>query len=72
MRLAERREGGREGGEDEKQLQQVLGQGRSNKDPSVHDDPSNAPFDGPIEWPLRHLEGLLVELIAIDVSSLLP
>ncbi|KAB2632288.1 hypothetical protein D8674_028535 [Pyrus ussuriensis x Pyrus communis] len=33
MRLAERREGG----EDEKQLQQVHGQGRSNEDPSAVD-----------------------------------
>ncbi|KAM1765294.1 hypothetical protein TB1_004344 [Malus domestica] len=31
----------------------------------VHDDPSNAPVDGPTQWPLRHLEELLVELIAI-------
>ncbi|KAM1782016.1 hypothetical protein PS2_040088 [Malus domestica] len=37
MRLAERREGGREGGEDEKQLQQVHGQGHSNEDPSAAD-----------------------------------
>ncbi|XP_068658483.1 2-dehydro-3-deoxyphosphooctonate aldolase 1 [Aristolochia californica] len=31
----------------------------------VHDDPSNAPVDGPTQWPLRHLEELLEELIAI-------
>ncbi|CAL9030547.1 unnamed protein product [Prunus brigantina] len=31
----------------------------------VHDDPSNAPVDGPTQWPLRHLEELLVELVAI-------
>ncbi|KAM1484272.1 hypothetical protein TB2_035476 [Malus domestica] len=31
----------------------------------VHDDPSNAPVDGPTQWPLRQLEELLVELIAI-------
>ncbi|TQD90934.1 hypothetical protein C1H46_023537 [Malus baccata] len=37
----------------------------------VHDDPSNAPVDGPTQWPLRHLEELLVELIAIAVSLLL-
>lgn len=28
----------------------------------VHDDPLNAPVDGPTQWPLRHLEELLVEL----------
>ncbi|KAM7510459.1 hypothetical protein LguiB_009334 [Lonicera macranthoides] len=31
----------------------------------VHDDPLNAPVDGPTQWPLRHLEELLVELVAI-------
>ncbi|GFS37107.1 aldolase-type TIM barrel family protein [Actinidia rufa] len=31
----------------------------------VHDDPLNAPVDGPTQWPLRHLEELLQELIAI-------
>ncbi|CAN6465474.1 unnamed protein product [Victoria cruziana] len=31
----------------------------------VHDDPLNAPVDGPTQWPLRHLEDLLEELIAI-------
>ncbi|XP_052178176.1 2-dehydro-3-deoxyphosphooctonate aldolase [Diospyros lotus] len=31
----------------------------------VHDDPLNAPVDGPTQWPLRHLEELLEELIAI-------
>ncbi|XP_028119654.1 uncharacterized protein LOC114317157 isoform X3 [Camellia sinensis] len=31
----------------------------------VHDDPRNAPVDGPTQWPLRHLEELLEELIAI-------
>ncbi|PRQ24652.1 putative 3-deoxy-8-phosphooctulonate synthase [Rosa chinensis] len=34
----------------------------------VHDDPSNEPVDGPTQWPLRHLEELLVELIAISAS----
>ncbi|KAK1290746.1 2-dehydro-3-deoxyphosphooctonate aldolase [Acorus calamus] len=31
----------------------------------VHDDPLNAPVDGPTQWPLRHLEEFLEELIAI-------
>ncbi|KAG2313645.1 hypothetical protein Bca52824_025202 [Brassica carinata] len=31
----------------------------------VHDDPLSAPVDGPTQWPLRHLEELLEELIAI-------
>ncbi|XP_055959563.1 2-dehydro-3-deoxyphosphooctonate aldolase [Mercurialis annua] len=31
----------------------------------VHDDPLNAPVDGPTQWPLRHLEELLEELMAI-------
>ncbi|KAK2990379.1 hypothetical protein RJ640_014140 [Escallonia rubra] len=31
----------------------------------VHDDPLNAPVDGPTQWPLRHLEELLKELVAI-------
>ncbi|KAK8958789.1 2-dehydro-3-deoxyphosphooctonate aldolase [Platanthera guangdongensis] len=31
----------------------------------VHDDPLNAPVDGPTQWPLRNLEELLEELIAI-------
>uniref|UniRef100_A0A2P2JLC0 3-deoxy-8-phosphooctulonate synthase n=2 Tax=Rhizophora mucronata TaxID=61149 RepID=A0A2P2JLC0_RHIMU len=31
----------------------------------VHDDPLNAPVDGPTQWPLRHLEELLQELVAI-------
>ncbi|KAG6630519.1 hypothetical protein CIPAW_13G024200 [Carya illinoinensis] len=31
----------------------------------VHDDPLNAPCDGPTQWPLRHLEELLEELVAI-------
>ncbi|KAK4836814.1 hypothetical protein QYF36_000402 [Acer negundo] len=31
----------------------------------VHDDPLNAPVDGPTQWPLRHLEELLEELVAI-------
>ncbi|KAD7479502.1 hypothetical protein E3N88_02638 [Mikania micrantha] len=35
----------------------------------VHDDPLNAPVDGPTQWPLRHFEELLEELIAIAVSS---
>ncbi|KAB1228264.1 2-dehydro-3-deoxyphosphooctonate aldolase 1 [Morella rubra] len=35
----------------------------------VHDDPLNAPCDGPTQWPLRHLEELLEELVAIAQSS---
>lgn len=31
----------------------------------VHDDPASSPVDGPTQWPLRHFEELLVELIAI-------
>lgn len=31
----------------------------------VHDNPLKAPVDGPTQWPLRHLEELLEELIAI-------
>ncbi|KAH9646254.1 2-dehydro-3-deoxyphosphooctonate aldolase 1 [Citrus sinensis] len=31
----------------------------------VHDDPLNAPVDGPTQWPLRNLEELLEELVAI-------
>ncbi|XP_038717776.1 2-dehydro-3-deoxyphosphooctonate aldolase 1 isoform X5 [Tripterygium wilfordii] len=31
----------------------------------VHDDPLNAPVDGPTQWPLRNLEELLQELVAI-------
>ncbi|XP_063948543.1 2-dehydro-3-deoxyphosphooctonate aldolase 1 isoform X1 [Daucus carota subsp. sativus] len=31
----------------------------------VHDDPLSAPVDGPTQWPLRHLEELLEELVAI-------
>ncbi|XP_023642826.1 2-dehydro-3-deoxyphosphooctonate aldolase 1 isoform X2 [Capsella rubella] len=31
----------------------------------VHDDPLSAPVDGPTQWPLRHLEELLEELIVI-------
>ncbi|XP_073134892.1 2-dehydro-3-deoxyphosphooctonate aldolase [Henckelia pumila] len=31
----------------------------------VHDNPLNAPVDGPTQWPLRHLEELLEELLAI-------
>ncbi|KAG6433542.1 hypothetical protein SASPL_105156 [Salvia splendens] len=31
----------------------------------VHDEPLKAPVDGPTQWPLRHLEELLEELIAI-------
>ncbi|KAG2623506.1 2-dehydro-3-deoxyphosphooctonate aldolase 1 [Panicum virgatum] len=31
----------------------------------VHDDPLNAPCDGPTQWPLRNLEELLEELLAI-------
>ncbi|KAL3572653.1 hypothetical protein D5086_026557 [Populus alba] len=35
----------------------------------VHDDPLNAPVDGPTQWPLRHLEELLEELVAIAKVS---
>ncbi|KAG0580833.1 hypothetical protein KC19_4G203300 [Ceratodon purpureus] len=31
----------------------------------VHDNPLQAPCDGPTQWPLRNLKGLLEELIAI-------
>ncbi|KAI4339314.1 hypothetical protein MLD38_024271 [Melastoma candidum] len=31
----------------------------------VHNDPLKAPVDGPTQWPLRHLEEILDELIAI-------
>ncbi|CAL8470474.1 g10016 [Coccomyxa elongata] len=31
----------------------------------VHDDPTTSPVDGPTQWPLRHFEELLVELMAI-------
>ncbi|KAG6531230.1 hypothetical protein ZIOFF_005020 [Zingiber officinale] len=31
----------------------------------VHDDPLSAPVDGPTQWPLRNLEELLQELMAI-------
>ncbi|CAA0342959.1 unnamed protein product [Arabidopsis thaliana] len=37
----------------------------------VHDDPLSAPVDGPTQWPLRHLEELLEELIAIAILTLL-
>ncbi|XP_021839584.2 2-dehydro-3-deoxyphosphooctonate aldolase isoform X3 [Spinacia oleracea] len=35
----------------------------------VHDDPLSAPCDGPTQWPLRHLEELLQELVAIAKVS---
>ncbi|EPS73695.1 hypothetical protein M569_01060, partial [Genlisea aurea] len=35
----------------------------------VHDDPLKAPVDGPTQWPLRHLDQLLEELIAIAKVS---
>ncbi|CAO2825098.1 unnamed protein product [Amaranthus hypochondriacus] len=35
----------------------------------VHNDPLRAPVDGPTQWPLRHLEELLEELIAIAKVS---
>ena len=36
----------------------------------VHDDPTASPVDAPTQWPLRHFEELLVELIAIaDVTK---
>lgn len=31
----------------------------------VHDDPVSSPVDGPTQWPLRHFEELLKELIDI-------
>eukprot|EP00252_Welwitschia_mirabilis_P021768 TRINITY_DN5683_c0_g1_i3.p1 TRINITY_DN5683_c0_g1~~TRINITY_DN5683_c0_g1_i3.p1 ORF type:complete len:293 (+),score=57.84 TRINITY_DN5683_c0_g1_i3:180-1058(+) len=31
----------------------------------VHDNPVQAPVDGPTQWPLRNLEELLVELVAL-------
>jgi 2-dehydro-3-deoxyphosphooctonate aldolase (KDO 8-P synthase) len=31
----------------------------------VHDNPRQAPCDGPTQWPLRHLRSLLEELVAI-------
>ncbi|GAB2243639.1 hypothetical protein Droror1_Dr00023767 [Drosera rotundifolia] len=35
----------------------------------VHDDPLSAPVDGPTQWPLRNLEELLQELVAIAKAS---
>ncbi|KAL3715376.1 hypothetical protein ACJRO7_007155 [Eucalyptus globulus] len=35
----------------------------------VHSDPLNSPVDGPTQWPLRHLEELLEELVAIARAS---
>ncbi|XP_010036091.2 2-dehydro-3-deoxyphosphooctonate aldolase 1 [Eucalyptus grandis] len=35
----------------------------------VHNDPLNSPVDGPTQWPLRHLEELLEELVAIARAS---
>ncbi|GMH17093.1 hypothetical protein Nepgr_018934 [Nepenthes gracilis] len=35
----------------------------------VHDDPLSAPVDGPTQWPLRNLEELLEELVAIAKVS---
>ncbi|GAQ77932.1 2-dehydro-3-deoxyphosphooctonate aldolase [Klebsormidium nitens] len=35
----------------------------------VHNDPLNAPVDGPTQWPLRQLKELLVELMEIAVAS---
>ncbi|KAJ1443637.1 DAHP synthetase I/KDSA [Sesbania bispinosa] len=35
----------------------------------VHDNPLSAPVDGPTQWPLRHLEELLEELVAISRVS---
>ncbi|KAK4358785.1 hypothetical protein RND71_021014 [Anisodus tanguticus] len=35
----------------------------------VHNDPLSAPVDGPTQWPLRHLEELLEELVAIGRVS---
>ncbi|KAK9182009.1 hypothetical protein WN944_025150 [Citrus x changshan-huyou] len=37
----------------------------------VHDDPLNAPVDGPTQWPLHNLEELLEELVAIAVKDLI-
>ncbi|XP_026422565.1 2-dehydro-3-deoxyphosphooctonate aldolase 1-like [Papaver somniferum] len=36
----------------------------------VHDDPLSAPVDGPTQWPLRNLEELLQELVAIARVSM--
>nr|POF01504.1 2-dehydro-3-deoxyphosphooctonate aldolase 2 [Quercus suber] len=36
----------------------------------VHDDPLNAPVDGPTQWPLHHSEELLEELVAIADGKL--
>ncbi|XP_015159798.1 2-dehydro-3-deoxyphosphooctonate aldolase 1 isoform X2 [Solanum tuberosum] len=35
----------------------------------VHNDPLSAPVDGPTQWPLRHLEELLEELVALGRVS---
>lgn len=35
----------------------------------VHNDPSSSPVDAPTQWPLRHFEELLIELIAIAEVS---
>ncbi|WCJ20925.1 2-dehydro-3-deoxyphosphooctonate aldolase [Euphorbia peplus] len=55
-------------------LQQLAGKkleggGDSRIFMEVHDDPLNAPVDGPTQWPLHHLEELLVELVAIAITS---
>ncbi len=31
----------------------------------MHDDPTSSPVDGPTQWPLRHFEQLLRELMDI-------
>lgn len=35
----------------------------------VHDDPTNSPVDGPTQWPVKNLEPLLDELIAISRAT---
>ena len=35
----------------------------------MHDDPTSSPVDGPTQWPLRHFEELLVELMAIAKAT---
>eukprot|EP00271_Cylindrocystis_brebissonii_P006163 TRINITY_DN18799_c0_g1_i1.p1 TRINITY_DN18799_c0_g1~~TRINITY_DN18799_c0_g1_i1.p1 ORF type:complete len:300 (+),score=36.52 TRINITY_DN18799_c0_g1_i1:16-915(+) len=35
----------------------------------VHNDPLNAPVDGPTQWPLRHLQNLLEDLKSIGVTT---
>ena len=48
-------------GDDARHVQQVI----KHVNVQVHDDPNTSPADAPTQWPLRHLEQLLTELIAI-------